>query len=336
MDGSAINKMPSYTQKIKVPASHYTEATAFLDFLQATGRGHTPIAKLNYRYLGRGYFAITIAGEGLDIDSLLRELLLNKGLFYYACSIKTRKTETIDQVIVPIFQDLLEERFQNPYSRSLRRHIRGKISSGQAIPGDLSEPFSHEYEVLFTRWSGGALSDWDFIQDLDALLTKFMLTKLSHPVGARSPVFPALVKRTHAKGVGMAEELMDVFNNVHALRTRGLHRLQTKFSKEEMSEVSGRLYNYFQYFDEFDASQRERTEMLHGTRFRRIRYGDEKWTDENGEPYEDDWSEITANPCHDCAAIRGQFHCSGCDVEQCARCKGQRLGCPCKLAKDFG
>lgn len=333
--------MPTYTQKIKVVVSRCIEARGFLDFLQAVGRGHVPVVRLNYRYLKRGYFDITIKGEGLDVDALLRELLLNKGLFYYACSITGHKTEIIDQVIAPVFQDLLEERFQNPYSRSLRRHVRGKISPNQAIPGDFSEPFSHEYEVLLTRWSSRTFGDWDFIKDLDALLTRFMLTKINHPAGARSPVFSILVKKTYAKGVGMADELMDVFNNVHALRTRGLHRLQTKFSKEEMSEVSGRLYNYFQYFDEFDASQRERTEILHGIRFRRIRYGDEKWTDEDGEPYEEnggvafDRNEIVANPCHDCAAIRGQFHCEGCDAEQCARCKGQRLGCPCKLAKDF-
>lgn len=333
--------MLSYSQKIKVRSSYQSEAKDFFEFLRLAGRGHSPFIKFNYRYLGRGYFAVILTGEGLGIDSLLRELLLNKGLFYYACSIRRNKEEVINTVLVPVFQELLEKRFQNPYTRSLRRHIRGKISSNQSIPGDFLEPFSHEYEVLYSRWGGGMIDDWNFVKNLDGLLTKFMLTKIEHPAGARSPVFHVLVERVYAKGVGMAEEVKGIFNKVHELRTVGLHRLQTKFSREEMSEVSGRLYNYFQFFDEFSASQDKKTEKLHGKLFRRIKYGDEKFLDEKGEPYrnvngeEFNWDEITQKECHDCAAIKGQYHCMGCDVEQCPRCVGQMISCTCKLQKDY-
>jgi hypothetical protein len=101
------------------------------------------------------------------------------------------------------------------------------------------------------------------------------------------------------------------------------------------------MYNYFHYFSEFQDSQKRKTEKLHGKRFRRIKYGDEKWLDGHGEPYKDengnvyDWKEISKKPCHDCSAIQGQYHCDGCDDEQCPRCKGQFLGCRCKLYKDF-
>lgn len=34
-------------------------------------------------------------------------------------------------------------------------------------------------------------------------------------------------------------------------------------------------------------------------------------------------------PCADCAVVRGQYHADGCDLEQCPKCHGQALGCPC-------
>lgn len=52
----------------------------------------------------------------------------------------------------------------------------------------------------------------------------------------------------------------------------------------------------------------------------RIRYGDESW----------DWH-AEDTPCHDCAAVKGEFHDPGCDVEECPVCHGQAMGCSCIL-----
>jgi hypothetical protein len=112
-------------------------------------------------------------------------------------------------------------------------------------------------------------------------------------------------------------------------------------SQQQLSDLAIRLYTYFEYFDEFQSWQTVKTDKLHGKRYRRIRYGSEKWLDKNGEPYKDesgkafDMEQVWSHPCHDCGAIRGQFHCDGCDVEQCPRCKGQALGCGCRLQKDY-
>jgi len=53
----------------------------------------------------------------------------------------------------------------------------------------------------------------------------------------------------------------------------------------------------------------------------RIRYGEETggmailaWADQ---------------PCHDCAVLKSQYHAEGCDAEECPKCHGQALGCPC-------
>ncbi|MHB9150016.1 MAG: toll/interleukin-1 receptor domain-containing protein [Thermoleophilia bacterium] len=53
-------------------------------------------------------------------------------------------------------------------------------------------------------------------------------------------------------------------------------------------------------------------------RLPRIRYGDES----------SDWR-ADEFPCHDCAAIKGEYHVPGCDVEECPVCHGQALGCEC-------
>ena len=60
------------------------------------------------------------------------------------------------------------------------------------------------------------------------------------------------------------------------------------------------------------------TVSIGGREYPRIRYGDES----------DDWG-ADRQPCHDCAAIKGQFHVISCDVERCPSCGGQAITCEC-------
>src|SRR5581483_5546310 len=70
--------------------------------------------------------------------------------------------------------------------------------------------------------------------------------------------------------------------------------------------------------DQLKAAQEVATYQIGGKTYARLAYGDE------GE----DWG-ADSRPCHDCAAIKGQFHVPGCDVERCPKCKGQSISCDC-------
>jgi len=67
-----------------------------------------------------------------------------------------------------------------------------------------------------------------------------------------------------------------------------------------------------------EAAQDEPTEVIAGVVYRRIRYGEDV----------PDGKRL----CRDCGVEHGQFHVNGCCVEQCPKCDGQVLSCPCNDA----
>jgi len=67
-------------------------------------------------------------------------------------------------------------------------------------------------------------------------------------------------------------------------------------------------------------SQRQLTCKIGGVDHLRIRFGSES----------DDWG-ADRGPCHDCAALKGQLHGFGCDVERCPACDGQLINCDCDV-----
>ena len=71
-------------------------------------------------------------------------------------------------------------------------------------------------------------------------------------------------------------------------------------------------------------AQLETTCGPNGVTMQRLRYGNEQ----------DDWG-ANEQPCHDCAAIKGEYHVQGCDVERCPSCGGQLwFGCECEWPDD--
>lgn len=69
---------------------------------------------------------------------------------------------------------------------------------------------------------------------------------------------------------------------------------------------------------QLEEAQRQTTVCIAGRTRTRIRYGREGagWAD-------------STDPCHDCAAISGELHVPGCDMERCPACRGQAISCGC-------
>jgi len=75
--------------------------------------------------------------------------------------------------------------------------------------------------------------------------------------------------------------------------------------------------------EKIQAAQEITTCIIGGKEAARVRYGEEP----------DDWG-ANDRPCHDCCAIKGEFHVEGCDVERCAGCGGQRFNCDCEASDE--
>lgn len=305
---------------VETEARNHEELKKFLAFLQNVGRRY-PV-RVNYRARRRGRFRLEIdATPSSQYDALLQELILNRALYYYACSIRSSsEARIVNSVVASAVRQLLESRFNFTQIKFVRRHIRGTIPPTVGVPGDMENPIAHEYEIMFRRWDLGILSDWDFVKDTDSLLTRFLLWAVEHNVGDKSPRFGKLLNSANRRGLAMVRETRKDFEEIHTARTSGLHRLSNSLVGKKLNELGLRLYLYFEYFDEFHASQQTKVVRIYGNRYRRIKYGSEIGI----------WEEAAAelSPCHDCNAIVGQYHCDGCDWEQCPRCLGQRLGCP--------
>ena len=178
--------MAGYDLTVSIKSKLDKEAKSFIRFLQNAGRKY-PVY-ISYRRIKPGKFYITVDGNSGKIDAYFQELFLNKGLYYYSCAIPSRH-QTISGVIKPIFQEMLESRFERTHANLLIKHIIGKISD-PFIPGDFFDEIAHKYEMLFRKWDINLIGNYDFIKDLDDLLTAFMLDKLNHPIGQKSPQVP--------------------------------------------------------------------------------------------------------------------------------------------------
>ncbi len=323
--------MAGYSFDLRVDDTFPGETKAFFEFLRGVARRH-PVA-LSFRRVRASGFHVTLdASPDTKIDAFLQEIMLSRALYYYACGVKNRRSVTA-KVIAPIFRQFLQSRFSITPDRLLRRHILGTLSE-ELVPSEFADPIANKFDGLFRKWDLQMITDYDFIRDLDDLLTDFMLTQLEHTSGDKSPHFNVLVGISKQKHIICEREIGKAFMRVHELRTRGLHRLEKTMNRSEISTLALCIYFYFQSFDELMDAQEVKTLLLKGKRYRRIKYGDEELKHSSGGGPPDSevqarCAEYSDRPCHDCYAVKGQYHSDGCDVERCPRCFTQLLSCGC-------
>ncbi len=313
---------------VKVPDSAHQHARAFLEFLQRAARKHSVLIRLST--LRPGAFNCVISGKDTQkFELFLQELMFNQGLYYYLCSIPNRR-EVARSVVVPIFREFLELSFAVIYPSLIRRHVL-EGAAGWILAGDFTEGLARQYERLFRQCKLKMISGYEFIRDVDDLLTEWMLWQLEYKKGQKSPKFNLLVGECVKKEILRGKEICQLFDRVHSLRTRGLHRSEKEIPDAEVSQLAIRVFFFFEYLEDYFRAQDEKTIKLSGKRYRRIRWGDEirrNWSMPKG--YEVTWAEVIKKPCGDCGVILGELHLEGCDIEVCPSRGGQYLCCECR------
>jgi hypothetical protein len=312
---------------IKLDEGFHEEARDFVRFLQRVARKHSAEISISVEPGGEIECSVPLK-EGEKFGLLLQELMLNQAIYYYLCSVPNRR-KVANSVVRPIFQELLEAYFPVTYPSLLRRQFLSGSLSG-SLAGDFSDGTGHQYEVLAHRLKLKTISGYEFVRNLDDLLTEFMLFQLEYKEGDRSPKFNVLVDQCGKNDILRDKEIRKRFNRVHSLRTRGLHRLEKEIPDSEISQVAVQFYVFFEYLEDYWEAQNEKTVVLLGKRYRRIRYGKE----EMPEDFRARWQEIITKPCGDCGVIRGELHLAGCDIEVCPCCSGQYLCCECRKDED--
>jgi hypothetical protein len=317
---------------LKVNKNAYKEGKHFLSFLRvgAKGRGISMSITAN----NSGAFKCSIpAKDQNNFDLFLQELMLNQGLYYFLCGVQHRRGIT-RSAVKAMFQELLDSRFQFTNPRLLQWQLLKGLPSCMAA-GEFSYQTGRLFEMFSQQFKLGMISGYDFIRNLDDLLTEFMLSQLEHGKGKPSPTFSILVDECGRKDILRDEDIRKVFNQIHSIRTRGLHRLEREIPNSQLSQIDLQVGFFFQYLDDYFQAQAEKTVELKGKRYRRIRYGNEIRYWKGDAPQDVNWDELFGRPCHDCFVVRGEFHVDGCDMEVCPRCKGQYLGCECRLGDEL-
>ena len=323
-------QIPALNLTFPIRSGDFQDAKKFLNFLRIAGRRHS--VTINISENPTGELALSVpGGERQNLNHFLQEIIFSRGLYYYLCGISNRR-HVARRVVKPIFEELLQSHFAVVYPVLLQKHLLEGSQTWTA--GEFVDGFAQKYELLYHQFHLKMISGYEFVRDLDDQLTEFMLEQLGHKKGDESPKFHVLVDRCGKEDILREKEVRKLFNRIHSLRTRGLHRLEKEIPEAELSKIAQSVYNIFEWLDDYFRAQGEKNVMLSGRRYRRVRYGQEMrqkrgpfWKQPEAKKEFQDWLEIIKKSCHDCGVIVGELHLDGCDVEICPRCRGQFIGC---------
>ncbi len=320
--------MAGYDQVLNIKNGYLDESKNFIRFLNIAARRYH--VSIRFKIISSEQLYVEINGTpGTTIDAFFAEIIITKALFYYICSVDRNKLQVKNKVVIPIYKELLNNRFENPYSRKIRENLKGKGNTDTFVPGNYRNKFARQYEILFTKFELGLINESDFLEDCDKNLTHFMLHTIEHIPGNPSQEFGKLAIKAQQKGIVLSEETLDVFIKIHNARNNDLHRIMQILSKEELIKNSVEIHNYFGYYDEFLEAQQYKYNTINGKKVYRCKFGKELWVGPEGNAYDIDI--MKGNSCPDCYVAKNQYHVPGCDWEQCPNCRQQALSCSCKF-----
>jgi hypothetical protein len=323
--------LPDIELSVAPPVRLYQETKDFLGFLRTAAQKHS--VTVSFSVSDTGTFKVSVPGkECWDLDSFLQEIVLHRGLYYYLCGVPNRR-DVAKHVVMPIFESLRTSRFSVTYPVQIMKHLI--TGTPHWAGGELLEPTAHQFEILFQKLNLKEVGGYEFVRDTDDLLTQWMLNELKHPKGSQSPKFNALVGMCAAQNILRTKEVRKLFDKVHSMRTRGLHRMEREIPDSEVAKIAQDIYSTFEWIDDYTRAQNEKTVRLSGKRYRRLRFGKEPLWKDAPEGVAAIWQEIIKRPCHDCGVIFGEIHLDGCDMERCPRCDHQYLVCECRTDEDY-
>jgi len=325
-----IMPVPDIEVTIKPPGYLFQEAGRFLRFLRVAAQKHA--VAIAYSASRSGEFKLSVpAKQTPGLDAFLQEISFQHGLYYYLCAVSNRR-DVARLIVKPVMEELLASQYNVAYPIQIQRHLLE--GSPDWAGGSFIEGTAQQYEILYQKQKLKMVSGYEFIRDLDDLLTEFMLLQLEHPKGQQSPKFNVLVGLCGQKDILRTKEVRNLFNKVHSLRTKGLHRLEREIPDQQVADIAQEVYYVFEWFDDYWRAQDEKSVLLSGKKYRRIKYGKEPIWQGASKEDADLWRTQADRPCHDCGVIEGELHLEGCDWERCPRCKGQNLGCHCRTEED--
>jgi hypothetical protein len=322
--------VPDVELTLTPPSYLFQEAGRFLRFLRVAAQKHTVTATISVSR--DGVFKLSIpARDSAGLDAFLREITFQHGLYYYLCAVSNRR-DVARLIVKPIAENLIQSQYDVAYPVQIQKHLLEGTPDWAG--GAFLDGTAQQYEILYQKLKLKMVTGYEFVRDLDDLLTEFMLLQLDHPKGQQSSKFSTLVARCGQKDVLRTKEERKLFNQVHSLRTKGLHRLEREIPIQEITEIAQEVYRVFEWLDDYWRAQDDKTVLLSGKKYRRIRYGKEPLWKGASKEFAVMWQTQAKRPCHDCGVIEGELHLDGCDWERCPRCKGQYFGCSCRTRDD--
>jgi hypothetical protein len=129
-------------------------------------------------------------------------------------------------------------------AQSTRKPNLAKEGAPDWAGGAFLDGTAQRYEILFQKLKLKLVTGYEFARDLDDLLTEFMLLQLGHPKGQQSPKFSVLVAKCDRQDVLRTKDVRKLFNKVHSLRTKGLHRLEREIPDPEIFEIAQNVYEF--------------------------------------------------------------------------------------------
>ena len=255
--------LPDIELTITPPAHIFGEARRFLRFLQVAAQKHS--VRIAVAVDRSGTFKLSVpAKDCAGLDTFLQEITLQHGLYYYLCGVSNRR-DVARLIVKPIIERLLQSQYDVAYPVQIKKHLLEGApdwAGGAFLDGN-----AQRYEILFQKLKLRLVTGYEFTRDLDDLLTEFMLLQLGHPKGQQSPKFSVLVAKCDQQDVLRTKEVRKLFNKVHSLRTKGLHRLEREIPDSEISEIAQNVYEFFEWFDDYWRAQVEKTAALSGKKY---------------------------------------------------------------------